>query len=78
MERVEWSGQFFHANVCESMQVPFYDSLRYLLIIVDDASCKPTLYFLKLKANTKEIIKTFIERVNNNHLIEEKKVQQFI
>jgi hypothetical protein len=56
------------------MQVPSYGDSRYLLIIVDDASHKPTSYFLKLKSNAKEIIKTFIEEINNNHLIEEKRV----
>jgi GAG-pre-integrase domain len=27
MERAEWLGQFFHANVCGSIQVPSYGSL---------------------------------------------------
>jgi hypothetical protein len=75
IERVEWPGQFFHASVYEPIQVSSYGDSRYLLIIVDDASCKPTLYFLKLKSDTEEIIKTFIERINNNHPIEEKRVQ---
>jgi hypothetical protein len=74
MERVEWPGQFFHTDVCEPMQVPSYGGSQYLLIIVDDTSCKPTPYFLKLKSDAKEIIKTFIKRVNNNHPMEEKRV----
>jgi hypothetical protein len=44
---------------------------------VDDTSRKPIPYFLKLKFDTERIIKTFIEEVNNNHFIEEKRVQQF-
>jgi hypothetical protein len=57
------------------MQVPSYGDSQYLLIIVDDASCKPTPYFLKLKSDAEEIIKIFIEGVNNNHPMEEKRVQ---
>jgi hypothetical protein len=47
------------------------------LIIVDDASGKPTSYFLKLKSVAKGIIKTFIEGVNTNNLTKEKRVQRF-
>jgi hypothetical protein len=33
--------------------------------------------FSQIKVNAEEIIKTFIERVNNNYLIEKKRVQRF-
>jgi hypothetical protein len=74
MERVEWSGQFFHTDIYKPIQVPSYNSLQYILIIIDNASHTPILYFLKLKSNTKTIIKTFIKRVNNNHLTASKRV----
>ncbi|GKC29538.1 retrovirus-related pol polyprotein from transposon TNT 1-94 [Tanacetum coccineum] len=52
-----------HMDLCGSMRVESIDGKRYVLVIVDDYSRYTWVYFLRLKDEAPEEIKTFLKKI---------------
>ncbi|GKC90919.1 retrovirus-related pol polyprotein from transposon TNT 1-94 [Tanacetum coccineum] len=55
--------ELLHMDLCGPTRVASINGNRYILVIVDDYSRFPWVYFLRTKDETLEIIKNFIARV---------------
>ncbi|GKA63151.1 retrovirus-related pol polyprotein from transposon TNT 1-94 [Tanacetum coccineum] len=67
--------ELVHMDLCGLMKVESINGKKYILVIVDAYSCYMSVYFLRTKDETPEIIKKFIAQVQLNFKVQIQQVR---